>query len=154
MADLTTFGHTHGETQVSGPAAVYVNPTGARAMRMVPLPAAIIAAATLVGLYSAGASLLATLVYSVAFGGIMGAIALIVVRVSVIPRARLLVFERIFETRNPRVKHQGMHIVDVQTRGKYVFISTETDGMLTVLCGEPEKAKEALLDLRKRARET
>jgi hypothetical protein len=154
VPDLTTFGHTHGETGVQGPQPRYVNPTGARALRLVPIPAAIIALATLVGLVAAGATPTVTALYTLAFGGIMGVVAFVVVRLSVVPRARLLVYERVFETRNPRIKHQGMHIVDVQTRGKYVFISTETDGMLTVLCSEPDKAKEALLDLRKRARET
>ena len=123
-------------------------------MRLVPIPGLVIAAATFAGLYVAGAQLPLAALYAGGFGGAMLVAAFFGIRVAVVPRARLRVFERVFETKSSRIKHQGMHIVEVQVRGRYVFISTETEGMLTVLCSEPEKAKEALLELRKRARET
>ena len=154
MASLANMGHTHGENLSREPRPVYENPTAARAMRLVPLPGALVGGLTFAGLYVAGGELLISALYGAGFAGVMILAAFLAVRIAVVPRARLRVFERVFETKSPRIKHQGMHIVEVEASGKYVFITTESEGMLAVLCGEPEKAREALLELRKRAKET
>jgi hypothetical protein len=154
MADITSLGHTHGETSGREPVPLYENRTGARLLRLVPVPAVSLSVASFLALHYAGAGPEGALLYGAALGAALGLVFFIAVRIAVLPRARLRVYERVFETRSRRLKHQGMHIVSVEPKGSYVFVTMETGEVHAVLTGEPQKAREALLELRKRARET